>query len=520
MREPTKRNLTDQELDLPSAKCLAEFHDYLDQARYGPETIHRSLGSARHFLVWLRRSGGELRSVDDTVLRRFRDHDCTCPPHKGGGGLYKRHVPPSPLTIQHVQRLVTFLEVSGRTQHLGELDTGQRIIQEYMDWVASEGHTPNVIAQYCGSARHLLTWLHRCRIPMKDLTADVLDSFFEHDCLCPGTFSGFATRASNDTVFCIRKFARFLASRGLVPDVHIIRKKPLNPELHTFHTWLRQNRGVGESTVRDYDREVSSLLDDLGKDPRKYDTALVRKVLLCRFANVSNTRAQRLTSVMRVYLRFLSSTGLCPASLLGAVPRAGLWSLATLPRYLPPGDVEKLIASCDGTRPVDIRNRAILLLLARLGLRAADVRFLQLDDIDWVNAEIHVAGKSRNSVRLPLPQDAGDALLAYIEQTRPRVSDQTVFLRSRAPFRPFAYSTAISVLVHRALQRAGVDSPNGRGAHVLRHSAATGLLRSGASLDTVGALLRHERTTTTTIYAKVDLAMLRQVAQSWMGDVQ
>ena len=123
-------------------------------------------------------------------------------------------------------------------------------------------------------------------------------------------------------------------------------------------------------------------------------------------------------------------------------------------------------------------------------------------------------------MRLPLPQDAGDALLAYIEQTRPRVNEQTVFLRARAPYRPFAYSTAISRMVHHALQRAGVNSPNGQGAHIFRHSAATSLLRSGASLDTVGALLRHEKAMTTAVYAKVDLAMLHQVAQPWMGDAQ
>ena len=521
MRAPTKRNLTDQELDLASATCLAEFHDYLCQARYGTISSDRTLGSARHFLVWLKRSGVPIHEVDDAVLRSFRDHDCTCPPHQNGGGLYKRNAPPPAGTIVNVQRFVQFLEISGRMRHPGELEIGRRELQEFEEWAASQGHTANMIGSYRGSALHLLVWLHRCRISMKDLTVDALDDFFEHDCLCPGKFNGFvSSRASDDTVFATKKFVRFLASRRLVPDVHIVRKKPLNPELQDFHTWLRQHRGVSERTVHDYDREVSSLLVALGKDPTTYDAALVRQVLLSRFAEVSKSHAHRLVSVMRMYLRLLSSKGQCPASLVGAVPRTGLWSLATLPRYLSVEDVEKVIASCDGTRPVDIRNRAILLLLARLGLRAGDVRFLQLNDIDWDNAELHVRGKSRRSVRLPLPQDAGDALLAYIEQTRPRVNEQTVFLRARAPYRSFAYSTAISRMVHHALQRAGVNSPSGQGAHIFRHSAATGLLRSGASLDTVGALLRHERAMTTAIYANVDLTMLHQVAQPWMGDVR
>ncbi|MXX87765.1 MAG: tyrosine-type recombinase/integrase [Boseongicola sp. SB0677_bin_26] len=520
MRAPSKRKRKDRELDLASAKCLAEFRNFLHQARHGPDFIDKALGSARHFLIWLKRSGIRLDSVDDAVLRRFRDHDCTCPRHPNGGGLYKRHAPRPQATVAHVQRFVRFLEISGRTRHPGEIETGRRLLQEFEEWVASEGHTPNAIAHYRVPASHLLIWLHRCRIHMKHLTADTLENFFEHDCLCPGKFLGFASRASVDTVSSTRKFVLFLASRGIVPEAQIARKKPLNPGLQAFHAWLRQNRGVSETTVRNYDRDVSSLLHDLGNDPAKYDAALVRKVLLRRFAKVSKSHAQRLVSVMRGYLRFLSSTGQCPASLVGAVPNAGIWRLATLPRYLPTEDIEKVIASCDGTRPADIRDLAILLLLARLGLRAGDVHFLKLRDIDWDNAEIHVCGKSRRSVRLPLPQDAGDALLAYIEQARPRGSEQAVFLRSRAPFRPFSRSSAISSIVHKALQRAGVNSPGGRGAHVLRHSAATTLLRAGASLDTVGALLRHESSMTTAIYAKVDLAMLREVAQPWTGDVR
>lgn len=520
MRAPSKRKCTDRELGLASAKCLAEFRDFLHGARRDPAFIDEALGSARRFLIWLRRSGIRLGSVDDAVLRRFRDHDSACPPHQSVAGLYTRHALRPQATFASVQQFVGFLETSGRTWHPGELETGHQLLQEFEEWAASEGHTPRMVANCCGMARHLLIWLHRCRIHMKHLTSDTLESFFEHDCLCPGKFLGFASTASDDTVSSTRKFVRFLALRGIVPEARIARKKPLNPGLQAFHAWLRQSRGVSEATVRKYDREVSGLLHGLGYDPAKYDAALARKVLLRRFAEISKSHAQRLVSVMRVYLRFLSSAGQCSASLVGAVPKSGAWRLSTLPRYLPAEDIEKVIASCDGTRPVDFRDRAILLLLARLGLRASDVRLLQLGDIDWCNAELHVCGKSKRSVRLPLPQDAGDALLAYIERARARVSEQAVFLRSRAPYRPFPHSTTISYIVHKALQRAGVNSPGGQGAHVLRHSAATTLLRSGASLDTVGALLRHESVATTAIYAKVDLAMLREVAQPWAGDVR
>ena len=517
MRPETKLRLPARALRPESAESLAEFKTQLLQEKRSAEAVVRDLGAARHFLVWLEIEEIPPSAVDNAALLRFRDHDCMCPPREGPSGLYKQHSPPRQQTWPRVHRFVRFLENTGRTAHPGELQQGHRLLDEFQEWASAQGHTPNMLAAFGSCSRHLLIWLHLSRIPMKALTVEVLEGFFEHDCLCPYIFNRFKnSRAGADTVFGVKKFVRFLAARGVVPDAHRVRKKPLNPNLRRFHTWLRQHRGIGETTIKDHDRDATLLLADLGDDPTKYDAALVRQVLLRRFANASAARAQRLTSAMRMYLRFLSSTGDCPASLVGAVPRAGLWSLATLPRYLPMEDIEKVIASCNRGRPVDIRNRAIFLLLARLALRAGDVRFLQLNDIDWTNAELHLRGKSRRSVRLPLPQDAGDALLAYIETARPRVPEQTVFLRSRAPHRPFAYSTAISRLVHFALKRAGVDSPSGRGAHIFRHSAATHLLRSGASLETVGAVLRHEAFRSTEIYAKVDLPMLQQVAQPWM----
>ncbi|MDE2973746.1 MAG: tyrosine-type recombinase/integrase [Gemmatimonadota bacterium] len=521
MQPETKLRLPARALRPESAECLAGFKTELIQEKRSAGTVAKRLGAARHFLVWLEIEGIQSSAVDDAAIRRFRDHDCTCPPSEGRSGLYKQHVPPPRKTLSRVHRFVRFLENSGRARHPAELQQGYRLVEEFQQWASAQGHTPDMLAAYGGRARHLLKWLHLSRIPMKALTREVLERYFEHDCLCPGIFRGLKnSRAGADTVFAIKKFVRFLAERGTVPDALPVQKKTLNPNLRRFHTWLRQHRGVVETTIKNRDRDVTVLVADLGDDPTKYDAALVRQVLLRRFANASAARAQALTSAMRMYLRFLSSTGDCPASLVGAVPRAALWSLGTLPRYLPMEDIEKVIASCNRGWPVDIRNRAILLLLARLALRAGDVRFLQLNDIDWTDAELHLRGKSRRSVRLPLPQDVGDALLAYIETARPRVPEQTVFLRSRAPHRPFAHSTAISGLVHYALKRAGVDSPNGRGAHVFRHSAATHLLRSGASLETVGALLRHETSSTTQIYAKVDLPMLQQVAQPWMGGVR
>lgn len=161
-----------------------------------------------------------------------------------------------------------------------------------------------------------------------------------------------------------------------------------------------------------------------------------------------------------------------------------------------------------------MRNRAILLLLARLALRAGDISSLGLADIDWGNALVRVCGKSKRPARPPLSQDVGDTLLDYIERARPPVDTDRVFVRAPAPHRPFASSSAISYIASAALERAGVDAPGPRGAHLFRHSAATNPLRSGATLDAIGALLRHRSPDTTAIYANVDTRMLQGVAQA------
>jgi site-specific recombinase XerD len=189
--------------------------------------------------------------------------------------------------------------------------------------------------------------------------------------------------------------------------------------------------------------------------------------------------------------------------------------LASLPQYLAANDVERLIASCDVAEPSGIRNRAILLLLARLGLRAKDVSTLRLGDIEWEQGTLRVRGKGRRGVRLPLPQDAGDALLDYLMHARPASDTDTVFLRLLPPYTPFAHSISVSSVVDRALKRAGIKDAPSRGTNLLRHSAATAMLRGGATLETIGTVLRHRSIDTTAHYAKVDVGLLGEIAQPW-----
>jgi len=219
-----------------------------------------------------------------------------------------------------------------------------------------------------------------------------------------------------------------------------------------------------------------------------------------------------------MFLRFLIAEGQCAVGLDAAIPTVAHWRLASLPRYLQPEDVERLIASCDRTSAVGRRDRAVLLLLARLGLRAGDIVHLRLSDIDWKGASIQVCGKGRRHTRLPLTQEVGRAIVAYLKKGRPRTNADTLFIRCRAPLRAFS-SCAVTKIVDKAFCPTGVVRPSRGAAHLLRHSFATSLLRQGASLQDIAAILRHRSIETTQIYAKVDIPSLRQIAQPWPEEV-
>jgi site-specific recombinase XerD len=213
-----------------------------------------------------------------------------------------------------------------------------------------------------------------------------------------------------------------------------------------------------------------------------------------------------------MFLRYLATQGICQPGLDAAIPAIAGWRLASLPRCLSADEVEQLLSACDLTSAMGLRDHAVILLLARLGLRASDVAGLRFADIDWDDGSILVKGKSRREARLPLAQEVGDAMLAYLEH-RPRVHDDHVFLRGIAPFRALPGS-AVSQIVRRNMRRAGLTAP-AYGSHILRHCAATEMLRQGVSLYDIGSVLRHRSADMTAYYAKVDMELLKQVVQPW-----
>ena len=273
------------------------------------------------------------------------------------------------------------------------------------------------------------------------------------------------------------------------------------------------NQGLAQTTILQTVRVVLALVDALGGEPARFDAVALRDFVLSYVRQHAQSSAGTVATNIRRFLRYLIARGRCRTDLVEAVPRVPTWSMTRLPQYLPADDVERIVAASDLQQGTALRNRAmLLLLLARLGLRGHEVVKLRLDDIDWSHARLRVCGKEGRETRLPLPQDVGDAILRYL-QARPTASGDFVFITSEAPIGPISAS-GLRDVVGRAIRRAGVRSPS-HGTHILRHSLASRLLRRGASLDAIGAVLRHRNVDTTALYAKVDVDLLRQVAQPW-----
>jgi site-specific recombinase XerD len=292
--------------------------------------------------------------------------------------------------------------------------------------------------------------------------------------------------------------------------------------MRRYLTYLKSERGLKQVTLDSYQRFIQRFLVEHFKDelPRleTLNASDISSFVQRHACSMTPKRAQLMVSALRSFFRFLLERGEIVTDLAACVPSVADWRLSTVPKYLGAEEVERLLSSCDQPTKVGRRDHAILLLLARLGLRAGEVVAMELDDIDWRAGQISVRGKGQQHDRLPLPQEVGDALATYLHRDRPSISTRRVFIRVRAPLRGFAGPVAISCIVRRAIQRA--DLPvlgKGVAAHLLRHSLATGLLREGASMPEIGEVLRHRSAATTEIYAKVDIGGLRSLAQPWPG---
>lgn len=296
--------------------------------------------------------------------------------------------------------------------------------------------------------------------------------------------------------------------------------------LQRYETYLREERGLANETVCNYRRSVSALVCErfagtaMGAPASGSAFQEVRDYFLASIRTLAPKTAQHVATALRSFLRFLFLRSETAADLSVAIPSVHRWRQATVHPYLRPEEVEQLLAACDRTTANGRRDHAILLLLARLGLRACEITAMEIGDLRWRTGELLVRGKGQVHQRLPLLPEVGAAVALYLKDGRPKSTCRRVFLRNDAP-RIGLGTDAVGFVVRRALGRAGLHPPC-RGSHLLRFSLATTMIRRGATMAQIGEVLRHRSTETTEIYAKVDFEALRAVALPWtaQGDAQ
>jgi integrase/recombinase XerD len=376
------------------------------------------------------------------------------------------------------------------------------------------GYAEITARRHIRAAEHFIYWAAKEGIPGVSFNKQLVTRFDEHlsRCRC----AGYRRKHRFHLLHSARLLVSYVCGTGVDVGRAAAEEAAEYPILLAqFREWMREQRGSGDRTLYKYSIPLRNLLKRIGEDPGRLNAQSLREFVLEQGHKSGRSGAKTCTTALRMFLRFLIAKGMCTAGLDAAIPVVAHWRLSSLPRYLQAEEVERVIASCNPSSPVGKRNRAILLLLARLGLRAGDIVQLRMADIDWRSGWISLSGKGKRETRLPLTQEVGQAIVAYLQNGRPQSDANAVFVRSQAPFRAFASNSAVSLLVARAMRRVGVKCPSGGAAQVLRHSAASSMLRQGASLQDIAAILRHRSIETTQIYAKVDVTALQRIAQPW-----
>jgi site-specific recombinase XerD len=375
----------------------------------------------------------------------------------------------------------------------------------------ARGYAPLSASNLLRVAAHLSRWLEARVLGLQHLSAALIREFLALRRV---------ERSSFFTMRALEPVLRYLEGAGLVclsaePAITMDARACL---LHSYAQYLESERCLTSGCVRSYCAVAGQFLDWRFGDDGAVDLAAIGASHLTAFTLHVSQRysvgtAKYAVTALRSFFRYLYLEGRVALDLRGALPAIAHWRLTRLPKALTASQVRRLLCACDRRRHVGRRDYAILLLLARLGLRAGEVSALELEDIDWRQGEMLVHGKGRRKEALPLPPDVGTAVASYLRRSRPASCCRRLFLCMRAPHGPLA-RLAVTELVRRACRRADLPVV---GAHRLRHTAATQMLRAGSSLDEIAQVLRHRSHDTTAIYAKVDRSALRTLVRRWPG---
>ena len=394
-------------------------------------------------------------------------------------------------------------------------------LDDFVDVLRSRGYATCVIRGHVRAAAIFSGWLERQRIAAAGIDEPLVARFVDGlpRRRAPERRNGRASELAAG----VRLLAGYLWTQGVAA-----RRGPVSAASETdrwlqhFDDHLVHAHGLVVGTRRIYGRYAAAFLAECAGTPTpdwsRLTVPTVAAFVQTRAGQLSPSACRAPVTATRAFLRFLAARGVVPAGIVGAVPPVREWKHATLPRDLSANDVQRVLAAVDETRASGHRDRAVLLLLTRLGLRAGEVAALTVKDIDWHNGSVCVAGKGGRQRRLPLPADVGAALVSTLRSRPPTSPPDAIFVTARAPYRQLS-GTLVSQLAKRALRRAQVIVPR-PGAHVFRHTFASQMVRRSVPMKTVADLLGHARLETTTIYAKLDRETLATVALPWPGGVR
>lgn len=385
--------------------------------------------------------------------------------------------------------------------------------------------TSLIAKQYSGAVVYIKTlqavafdrWLHKHRMALVDFDEDLIARYQRRHARRSRP-RRLDTRRRELCV--VAQLLHFLREQGVCNGPHRV-AVPADDIATDFAHYLRDERGLSEATIHTFTTEARRFLIARFAGGQVW-LRRVRPADVIAFVQDQSKRRKPaimkgVVTALRSFFRYAQYRGETGAALVASVPSVASWvATPPLPKAIAPEHAKRAIDSCDRGTAVGRRDRAVLLLLARLGLRACEIIRMTLDDIDWDNGYLKVHGKGRHEGLLPLPRDVGEAIATYLKDGRPTSEDRYLFQRSQAPIRGLQGSSAIFSIVNYAIRRAKVDAPH-RGTHQFRHALAVNMLKRGASLPEIGEVLRHRSPASTAIYARVDVQALRELAMAWPG---
>jgi integrase/recombinase XerD len=377
-----------------------------------------------------------------------------------------------------------------------------------------QGYSQRHLLREVMLAARFVQWINETRVVSNCVTSEDTSRYLR--------YRHRRRRANRGDAVALSRFIAFLRDKRVIPAEkgQPTQLTAAERSAQAYGRYLREDRALATATIINYVPFIRDFLKDrFGNGPvqlSRLRAGEVARFVQSRVLRLHLLRAKLMTTALRSFFQYARFRGKVTLDLAAAVPIVANWSMTSIPRAIAPGQIRQLLASIDRHTAIGRRDYAILLLLARLGLRSGEVASLELEDVDWSAGHLSVLGKRGQRSEMPLPADVGKAIAAYLRHGRPRSISRRIFLRVKAPICGFRGACGVGSIVRHRLQRARINAPT-RGAHQFRHGLATEMLREGASLAEIGAVLGHRHPDTTRIYTKVDLTALHTLAQPWPG---